>query len=365
MRRLVPRSLTARLVLLVAAFAVGVLALTAVAAVQASSAAMGARQAATRDVVQTVLGVVAHYGEEEAAGRLTREEAQAAAIAVVRTLRYDGDEYFWINDLGPTMVVHPIKPELDGTDLSDVADPDGLHLFEEFVRVVEADGAGFVAYQWPRPDSEAPQPKVSYVAGYEPWGWVVGSGTYVDDVHAAATAQVVRLGLAGLVVVLVVGALALVVARSVVRPVQEMTRVLRSGDLATRLPAGAGRTELEALAGAVNASLDRSADVADRVQGAVGRLQAAAQQLVASSDAVAAEAERTREHAAAGVAVAADVSTGIGTVASGTDEMGASITEIATNAQAAARVAGEAVEVARTTNRTVSLLAESSGEIGT
>ncbi|WP_129337591.1 methyl-accepting chemotaxis protein [Cellulomonas endophytica] len=358
------RSLTARLALLVVAVAVGVLAVTGVAARQAYTSALEDRKAATRQVVETALGVVARYGDLAASGALTEAEAQAAAVDTVRTLRYSGEEYFWINDLGPTMVVHPVKPELDGTDLSGIEDPDGLHLFEEFVRVVEADGSGFVAYQWPKPGEEAPQPKVSYVAGYEPWGWVVGSGTYVDDVRTAATAEVVRLLLVGLLVVVGVGAVALGVARSVVRPVRGATALLESGDRRTRLPEGEGRTELERLAVALNANLDRSAEVVDGVQGAVGRLQQAAERLVATSDVVTGEAERAEQRTAQVVSAARDVSSGIDTVATGTDEMGASITEIAQNAQSAARVAGEAVSVAEATNRTVALLAESSAEIG-
>jgi methyl-accepting chemotaxis protein len=85
----------------------------------------------------------------------------------------------------PRVVRHPIKPELDGQDVSATRDPSGKALFMAFVETVRRDGAGFVAYQWPRPGSQQPVDKLSYVKGFAPWGWVVGTGLYVDDLRAA------------------------------------------------------------------------------------------------------------------------------------------------------------------------------------
>ena len=70
--------------------------------------------------------------------------------------------------------MHPIKPELEGKSMSEVKDPTGKVLFVEFVNVVKASGAGFVDYLWPKPGSEKPVQKLSYVKGFEPWGWIVG-----------------------------------------------------------------------------------------------------------------------------------------------------------------------------------------------
>lgn len=364
MTRLTSLSIAARLVLIVALLALGLAAVVMVAAGQLRGRIMAERQAATRTVVETALGVVEHFGAEAAAGRMGSDEAQGAAIEAVRALRYSGDEYFWINDMTPTMVMHPMKPELDGTDLSANTDPEGTFLFLEMVEVVEADGAGFVEYQWPRPGAEDPLPKVSYVAGYEPWGWVIGSGVYVDDVGATAQGEAARLALSGLVILVLAGTATVAVGRSIVRPVRRATEALAAGDLATRLPVGRSRTELEQLAEALNATLDRSAAVASGVTAAVHELDSAASDLVRTSDGIAAEAEQTTLRTAAVTASAQEVSVGIDTVASGTHQMGASINEIAQNAHAVSRIAAEAVEVAEATNRTVATLGESSAEIG-
>ncbi|WP_182111961.1 MULTISPECIES: methyl-accepting chemotaxis protein [unclassified Actinotalea] len=364
MKRLSSLSVTARLAVMVLVLALGLGVLVAVASAQVERRIMAERQAATRTVVETALGVLAHHGALAEAGDLSTEEAQDAAVRAVSTLRYSGEEYFWINDMHPTMVMHPMKPELDGTDLTENADPDGKHLFVEMVEVVQAEGSGFVHYQWPKPGAEDPQPKVSYVVGYEPWGWVIGSGVYVDDVRAVALQEAGRLLLSGALVVLVAGGIALVIGRSVVRPIRQATELLSSGDVTTRLPVGRGRTELEQLATALNGALDRSAAVADGVGEAVGRLDEAAAQLVATSDGLAVEAERTTRRTASVSRTAQEVSTGIDAVAAGTHQMGASIGEIARNAHAVARIAEEAVQAADATKGTVEALGASSTQIG-
>ncbi len=362
--RISSMSIVQKLAALVVLTAVGLAALTVTAVVRAEHRLMAERRAAVQQVVEAALGVVERYGALASSGELGETAAQQSAIDVISGMRYSGDEYFWINDMTPTMVMHPVKPELDGTDLSGQVDPDGTQIFVEFVDVVRSEGAGFVAYQWPKPGAEDPQPKVSYVTGYEPWGWVLGSGVYVDDVRATALADARGLFGAGAAVLVAVAAVGFAVSRSVVRPVNEATRALTDGDAGARLPVGSGRTELDRLAIALNTTLDRSASVASDVDSASHELLAAAERLVSSGDelgdAAADAAARTSE---AGVS-ARSVSEGIDTVAAGTHQMGASIGEIAANAAEVARIAAHAVEAAGRTNETVATLGESSAEIG-
>ncbi len=132
-----------------------------------------------KNAVDTAYGVLATAAANEAlppAGR------KARAMDIVRDLRYgpDGKDYFWINDMVPRMIMHPYKPDLDGTDLSDYQDPNGKRLFVEFVRVCEARGEGFVDYYWPKYGAETPQPKLSFVKHFPPWDWIIGSGIYLE-----------------------------------------------------------------------------------------------------------------------------------------------------------------------------------------
>ena len=119
------------------------------------------------------------------------EEKQKKAAGLIKALRYgpENKDYFWINDLHPTMVMHPYKPEMDGKDLTDNKDPNGKHLFVEFARVAKEKGEGFVDYLWPKYGADKPQPKLSFVALFKEWGWVVGTGLYIDDIDAMVNAK--------------------------------------------------------------------------------------------------------------------------------------------------------------------------------
>lgn len=143
------------------------------------------RQESVRATVDLAEKVAEHYYELHKAG-LAEEDAQKQALAAIAKLRYSGKEYFWINDLHPKMVMHPIKPELNGKDLSENKDPSGFKLFVEFARVAQTEaGEGFVSYLWPKPGSDKPEPKISFVRQFKPWKWVIGSGVYADDLETA------------------------------------------------------------------------------------------------------------------------------------------------------------------------------------
>jgi methyl-accepting chemotaxis protein len=212
---------------------------------------MEEREAKIRATVETVHGLVAQYGALAESGKMARADAQRAAMEAIRTLRYQGNEYFWINDLQPKVLMHPFKPELEGHDVSDMKDPTGKRLFVSFVETVRAEpgGAGFVPYSWPKPNFTVPVRKLSFVKLYSPWGWIVGSGVYLDDVDATMAAEKRKvLGIAALIAVLLTGA-SFLVARGVKRTVagicRESARLegsVREGSLSVRAdPASVGR----------------------------------------------------------------------------------------------------------------------------
>ena len=183
----------------------------------------------TRHVVETAYSVVSHFADQAQKGVLTTEEAQARAKAAVEAMRYESKDYFWINDMTPRMIMHPIKPQLNGKDLSGVKDPNGKHLFNEMVKVCQKDGAGFVDYLWPKPGVEEPQLKISYVKLLPAWQWVIGSGVYTDDVEKEIG------GIFTLVYVIIgaltVAALALswLMARSIAQPIDRIIQSLGTG----------------------------------------------------------------------------------------------------------------------------------------
>ena len=180
----------------------------------------------TQHVVQTASGILSYYQSLETAGTLTREAAQKQALTAVRGLRYDQNDYFWINDLTPVMVMHPTNPKLDGQNLSTIRDPDGFALFNEMVAVAKAKGAGTIDYRWPKPGASAPVEKTSYVKLFEPWGWVIGSGVYIDDMQDEFYAQAWKASFMGLVIALIMTLLVILIARSIVRPLQQAVNAM-------------------------------------------------------------------------------------------------------------------------------------------
>ncbi|MFZ3175088.1 MAG: EAL domain-containing protein [Thiobacillus sp.] len=169
---------------MIVAVALGAMVLIAtLALMDERSRLMEDRAVKTRHLVESAHGVLVRFHSLQQRGELTEGEAKRAALDTIRTMRYDGSEYFWINDLEPRMVMHPMMPELDGKDLSGFTDPNGKRLFVAFADTVRKNGAGFVDYLWPKPGLTRPVSKISYVQGFSPWGWVIGSGIYIDDVN--------------------------------------------------------------------------------------------------------------------------------------------------------------------------------------
>ena len=120
---------------------------------------------------------------------------KADSAAIIENLRYGPEmkDYFWINDMHPTMIMHPYKPELNGKDLSQNKDPNGKKLFVEFVNVCRDKGEGFVDYYWPKYGADKPQPKLSFVKLFKKWNWVIGTGLYIDDIDALVEARKLKI----------------------------------------------------------------------------------------------------------------------------------------------------------------------------
>ncbi|MBF0454073.1 MAG: cache domain-containing protein [Magnetococcales bacterium] len=173
-------------ILVVVFFAVaGIGVLGAVSALSQKEQMLQDRKIKTQNVVETTHSLLAHYFQQEKSGAMTQQKAKEEALAVIGSARYDGSNYFWVNDMQAVMVMHPLKPKLNGKNLHGFKDKQGTQLFAEMVRRVRDKGEGFVDYVWPKPGFDDPVAKVSYVKGFKPWGWIVGSGIYLDDVDAA------------------------------------------------------------------------------------------------------------------------------------------------------------------------------------
>ena len=231
-----------RLALLTLCAVLGLVLLATMFLISERGLIMEERENGVRQTVETAHGVLSYYQTAAASGKIPEAEAKLQALAAINSLRYSNNEYFWVNDMQRIVLMHPIKPELIGKDMSDMKDPNGVFLYAEFVKVVKADGAGFVSYMWSKPGMETPVPKVSYVKGFAPWGWIIGSGVYVDKVDAVIAGRVLTFSIAALVLAVLLLTIGWLIARGILNQLGgepgyavDITRRIAEGDLSAEI----------------------------------------------------------------------------------------------------------------------------------
>ncbi len=192
---------------------------------------MQEKEKQTKDMVSIGLSVMERYYDLEVAGELTTEEAQEAAKDTIRSIRFGEQmkDYFWINDFRPYVIMHPFRPDLEGADASGIKDAEGLALFVEFAKVAQANGADYVPYYWQYYDEkERVEEKLSYVATFEPWQWVVGTGVYINDVEEVSSARR-NTNIIFIIIIAGVGLLAtyLLANKLIIRPIDQIKQIGR------------------------------------------------------------------------------------------------------------------------------------------
>ncbi len=177
---------------------------------------MLAKKKMIKEMVGLVCDDLAIYDEQVKNGVLSLEQAQKLAKERIRKLRYgpEGKDYFWINDLRGVMIMHPYRKDLEGKNIINDVDPNGKYFMREFVGIARKKGEGYANYMWQwKDDPKRIVPKVSFVKEFKPWGWVVGTGIYIEDAKAEIAKMTKRLVLTSLGVLALIGILMLFVIR--------------------------------------------------------------------------------------------------------------------------------------------------------
>jgi PAS domain S-box-containing protein len=163
-----------------------------------------------KELTNSASSILEKYESDERNGVMTREDAQKTAISRLQYLRY-GDEnkdYFWITDMKPDMIMHPYRDDLNGKSLKNFTDPHGKKLFVEMVEVAGRSGHGYVEYMWQWKDDTAHVvPKLSFVKAFKPWGWIIGTGVYIEDVKKEILSLTQRLLIISLGISLIIALL--------------------------------------------------------------------------------------------------------------------------------------------------------------
>ncbi|WP_374257462.1 methyl-accepting chemotaxis protein [Aquabacterium sp.] len=337
MKKWITQSVARQLTLLIAAAVLGISAFAVWILIAEKNTLMEERRLSVRQTVEVAHALVSHHHARAQKGLVSTEQAQADALAALQTLRYSGNEYFWVNDMKLHMLMHPIKPDLNGRDISQIKDPNGKQLFVAMIQVVEADGQGFVPYQWPKPGSQAPVDKISFVKGFAPWGWVIGSGVYVDTVMAEVWRVAKWIGGVGLLLVLTLSALGVGVVRSITRrlgcePTEAngITHRLAQGDLSVPIELKPG--DDDSVLHGIKAMRDSMALIVREVRGRAEGVATASAEIAQGNQDLSA---RTESQASALEQTAASM-----------EELGSTVRLNADNARLANDLAQDATQVA-------------------
>lgn len=299
---------------------------------------MAARQDTVQLQVESSFSLIQHFHKLEQQG-MARADAQKLAKDAIRELRYGDNDYFWINDSVPVVVVHGVKPSLEGKDVSNVQDPNGLYLFKEIVKAARGKKDGdFVSYFWPKAGSDTPIAKLSYVKHFQPWDWVLGSGIYIDDVDTMFQQNLSSVIITSLLTLALLASIIVVISSSIRTPLAQISHAMREiaegeGDLTKRLPT-AGHDEITTIAQSFNQFVEQIQQLILQVQETSNHVSGNSERIVGCSD----EIRRLTDSQLQQTDMAA----------TGSEEMAQTIREVAGNAESAASSAREADEHART-----------------
>jgi methyl-accepting chemotaxis protein len=295
---------------------------------------MDEKMNATKGVVDVAYAVIQSNLADVKSGRRTLQEAQADALKEMTELRYHGNEYFWVNDLDTKVLAHPTKPEIIGKTQLENKDPKGKKIYVEFVNVCKEKGEGVVDYMGTRPGGTVPVPKISYVKLMKEWGWVVGSGIYVDSVKSEMDKMRWQILGGTLVLSLFVFGFAWVVARRIKKALDQAidaSKRIASGDLTAHL-----NVESCDETGELISSLKEMNEGLARI---VGEVRTGADSIATATEEIAAGnldlSQRTEEQASA-----------LEETASSMEELTATVKQNADNAQQANQLAINASGVA-------------------
>ncbi len=289
------------------------------------------------NIGQTALSMVKAYGALAESGALTKEEAQKRAKAAVKSLRYGTDGYFSISTSGQVIVMHPIKPELDGKDLTNFKDPAGKNLFVEITKAGSQPGGSFVNYLWPKVGAAEPVPKTSFVIAYQPWDWHLTTGAYMDDINAAFMRTLTQMAILFAVVAAALVALVIVINRGILRTIGGDPA--KAAEVANRIAHGDLTPNIETAPGDQSSLLFAVRSMRDSLLSTIANIKTSADTIATASQEIASGnldlSGRTEQQAGS-----------IEETASAMEELTATVKQNADNARQANQLAESASEVA-------------------
>ena len=308
--------------------------------VQEYNSLLTERHETTKKLVENSFGIIEHYYTLEQDGKLTQTQAQEQAKSVIEHLRYGNNNYFWINDFSPTMIMHPLKPTLNGQSLSGTKDPDGKALFVEMANIVKSKGEGYIPYKWGKPGFGDPVDKISYVKGFQQWQWIVGSGSYLDDVESTFSSKRNLIIIDALIIIAILVGFGYVIGNSILNPTRAATELMKDiahgeGDLTQRLDSS-GQDEISRLSRYFN-QFNQFNQFNEKMQHSLQEVHSNSAKVLEHADSVASASESAQTF----TELQNDNTT---QVATAMEQMTSQIREVSNNAEAAEQAANDSIK---------------------
>lgn len=138
-----------------------------------------------REQVQSAITLMGYAHKQYEAGALTEDEAKKLGIELVKELRYGESGYFWIDNTDGILIGHPQLPDKEGSNRLQIQDPNGTYLIQNIIAsATKGQDNGFSEYMWEKPNVEGLVKKRAYSQLFEPWGYIISTGNYMDDIEA-------------------------------------------------------------------------------------------------------------------------------------------------------------------------------------
>ncbi|MEH6823430.1 MAG: methyl-accepting chemotaxis protein [Motiliproteus sp.] len=329
-------SVRAKIILLVLVTVLGMVVVQGLALNEMWKDLNAERKTALHDLTDVAYSLIERQDALVSSGKKTKEEGMAEALAGIRALRYADNEYFFVLDRDYNMLMHPISAKVDGANVGSLRDANGKLLMRELVSLASAQGEAFVDYNWNRPGSAEPLPKLSYGRLHADWGWVVATGVYTQDIVETFWSELWG-ALASLVAVLAVTLVAAaVIARAMVSPIEAlvsvMTRVSSNQDLTLRAEI-INRDEFGQIGRAFNNMIGSFHDLILELTSATSQVASTATELSTTTVQTSQGLSRQQEETTM--------------VATAMNQMNSTVHEVSRNTQEAATASHDAADAAR------------------
>ena len=227
-----------------------------------------------QSVVQSGVAIARSYHERAEAGEMSMEQAQDLAKAALRAVRYQGEEYLFVDDVNYVNIVHGLTPATEGKMRESSPDENGKLYIKERIDTTKAQGSGYFTYAWKSPGGQALD-KTAYAEFFAPWGWVIATGVLLTTVdatfyEAAITGASITLG----ITVALLG-LGFLIVRGISRPLARLSgnmAELVQGKYDIEIEGTARRDEIGKMSRAVEVFRDNGLKVAQMTEAEAARV---------------------------------------------------------------------------------------------